>query len=291
MAEIFKTPPDVRIGTEDNFRYYSPQTSGSFTTMKRKRSAKNQEYKGDKRRRRTAEDFLMFCKIILDHENYEQQRSQDLRLRHSSSPLGSTGSSNESWPLSKDEYSEMYSPPHHSNVAEDMILDSEDANRSNSTEEERENSEDADDSWDQVTCYCGKPFAGRPMVECSKCLTWVHLKCAGLRRTNIPDTWHCKTCKPTLKLNKSEKEQKSSPVSGSRKRKSTKIPTSPAVVKTEAEVAAGIGATVASAASAAASKTASKTSVNAMGTTSVKTSVSAAAISQKKIDVESVDES
>jgi len=293
MAEIFKTPPDVRIGTEDNFRYYSPQTSGSFTTMKRKRSAKNQEYKGDKRRRRTAEDFLMFCKIILDHENYEQQRSQDLRLRHSSSPLGSTGSSNESWPLSKDEYSEMYSPPHHSNVAEDLILDSEDANRSNSTEEERENSEDADDSWDQVTCYCGKPFAGRPMVECSKCLTWVHLKCAGLRRTNIPDTWHCKTCKPTLKLNKSEKEQKSSPVSGSRKRKSTKIPTSPAVVKTEAEVAAAtrIGATVASAASAAASKTASKTSVNAMGTTSVKTSVSAAAISQKKIDVESVDES
>ena len=92
-------------------------------------------------------------------------------------------------------------------------------------------------------------------------------------------------------MNKSEKEQKSSPVSGSRKRKSTKIPTSPAVVKTEAEVAAGIGATVASAASAAASKTASKTSVNAMGTTSVKTSVSAAAISQKKIDVESVDES
>ena len=52
----------------------------------------------------------------------------------------------------------------------------------------------------QVTCYCGKPFAGRPMVECSKCLTWVHLKCAGLRRTNIPDTWHCKTCKPTLKV-------------------------------------------------------------------------------------------
>ena len=98
-------------------------------------------------------------------------------------------------------------------------------------------------------------------------------------------------------LNKSEKEQKSSPVSGSRKRKSTKIPTSPAVVaKTEAEVATSaatrIGATVASAAaSAAASKTASKTSVNAMGTTSVKTSVSASAISQKKIDVESVDES
>ena len=98
-----------------------------------------------------------------------------------------------------------------------------------------------------------------------------------------------------LQLNKSEKEQKSSPVSGSRKRKSTKLQVPTSVAKTEAEVAtltaAGSGATVASAASAAASKTASKTSVNAMGTTSVKTSVSAAAISQKKIDVESVDES
>jgi len=235
------------------------------------------EYKGDKRRRRTAEDFLMFCRIILEHENYEQIRSQDLRLRHSSSPLGSTGSSNESWPLSKDEYSEMYSPPHHN------VTDMEEETNRNSTEEERENSEDADDSWDQVTCYCGKPFAGRPMIECSKCLTWVHLKCAGLRKTNIPDTWHCTKCKPKIQANiavggKSEQDQKQ--VSGSRKRKSTKQigPTSvaAAVAKAEAEAAAR------------ASKThpnPNKTST-AMGTTSSKTS----AIS-KKIDVESVDES
>jgi len=284
MAEIFKTPPDVRIGTEDNFRYYSQQSSGSYTTMKRKRSAKNQEYKGDKRRRRTAEDFLMFCKIILDHENYEQQRSQDLRLRHSSSPLGSTGSSNESWPLSKDEYSEMYSPPHPGNVSED-ILD-EDANR-NSTEEERENSEDADDSWDQVTCYCGKPFAGRPMVECSKCLTWLHLKCAGLRRSNIPDTWHCAKCKPPKKsLNKSEQDQKTPTVSGSRKRKSTKqVPTSVAAAVAKADaVAAAISQKKLNA------SPTSSTSTSVSGTTSVKNS-SAVAISQKKIDVESVDES
>ena len=32
-----------------------------------------------------------------------------MRLRHSSSPMGSTGSSNESWPSSKDEDVEMYS--------------------------------------------------------------------------------------------------------------------------------------------------------------------------------------
>ena len=45
-----------------------------------------------------------------------------------------------------------------------------------------------------ITCYCHKPFAGRPMIECSSCLTWIHLKCANLKRNNIPDTWHCRKC-------------------------------------------------------------------------------------------------
>ncbi len=49
-----------------------------------------------------------------------------------------------------------------------------------------------------MTCYCGRPFAGRPMVECSGCLTWVHLKCAKLTRQRIPETWFCEKCK-TLK--------------------------------------------------------------------------------------------
>ena len=60
-----------------------------------------------------------------------------MRLRHSSSPLGSTGSSNESWPLSKDEYAEMYSPsyPNHGD----------DNRNSSTTEEERDNVSDEDD--------------------------------------------------------------------------------------------------------------------------------------------------
>jgi len=131
-----------------------------------------------------------------------------------------------------------------------------------------------------VTCYCGKPFAGRPMIECSKCLTWVHLKCAGLRKTNIPDTWHCTKCKPKIQANASTaKSEDQKQVSGSRKRKSTKQigPTSvaAAVAKAEAEAAAR-----------AAKKHPTSTSA-LMGTTS---SSKTSAIS-KKIDVESVDES
>lgn len=205
MAEIFKAPASVSMET---FRYYPPQPSGSYPTLKRRKSATTSS-KNQKRRRRTSEDFLKFCKYVLEYENYEQIRSQDLRSRHSSSPLGSTGSSNESWPLlSKDEDAEMYSPHRH------KINEVDDINRTDSEEQEDISEEDdRQDDYNQVTCYCGKPFAGRPMVECSKCLTWVHLKCAGLRRTHIPDTWHCAKCKP----DKSEHVQ----VAGSRKRKST----------------------------------------------------------------------
>ena len=30
-----------------------------------------------------------------------------------------------------------------------------------------EGARDDDEGWDMVTCFCGKPFAGRPMIECS----------------------------------------------------------------------------------------------------------------------------
>uniref|UniRef100_A0A3Q0S5K8 PHD finger protein 23b n=1 Tax=Amphilophus citrinellus TaxID=61819 RepID=A0A3Q0S5K8_AMPCI len=44
--------------------------------------------------------------------------------------------------------------------------------------------ESGDDSWDLITCYCGKPFAGRPMIECNQCGIWVHLSCAKIKKSN-----------------------------------------------------------------------------------------------------------
>jgi len=207
MAEVFKSPHEV-MGQRNSLGFYTPPPSGSFSTIKKSRGSKSTGF-DNKRRRRSREDFLTFCRMILEYENYEQIRSQNMRLRHSSSPMGSTGSSNESWPSSKEEDSEMYS---HAN----------DKHAKTSTDEEPDDDmEEPNESWDEVTCYCGKPFAGRPMIECSKCEIWIHLKCAGLRRNNIPDTWHCKKCKtlkqPTTSLKSDNK------VSGSRKRKSTKF--------------------------------------------------------------------
>lgn len=209
MAEVFKSPHDV-MGNRNSLGFYSPPPSGSYPNMKRSRAVKSAEF-DNKRRRRTTDDFLTFCKMILDYENYEQIRSQNMRLRHSSSPMGSTGSSNESWPSSKDEDSEVYS---HQNAKHAKTSDS----------SEPDDVEEPNESWNEVSCYCGKPFAGRPMVECSKCLTWLHLKCAGLRRNNIPDTWYCSKCKNSKKSDINiTNTNNSKTISGSRKRKSTKV--------------------------------------------------------------------
>ncbi|KAL4658569.1 PHD finger protein 13 [Arapaima gigas] len=52
-----------------------------------------------------------------------------------------------------------------------------------------------DDSWDLVTCFCMKPFAGRAMIECNQCSTWIHLSCAKIRKSNVPETYTCQRCK------------------------------------------------------------------------------------------------
>ena len=51
------------------------------------------------KRGRSSEDFLMFCKMILDYENYEDGGDSAVRYRHTSSPLGSTGSTGSSLSL------------------------------------------------------------------------------------------------------------------------------------------------------------------------------------------------
>ena len=62
-----------------------------------------------------------------------------------------------------------------------------------------------DESWNLVTCFCGRPFAGRPMIECSQCLTWIHLFCAKIRKDNVPEVFVCQLCK---KKNKTAKKRK-----------------------------------------------------------------------------------
>ncbi|GLV43153.1 hypothetical protein CBL_14168 [Carabus blaptoides fortunei] len=131
------------------------------------------------KRPRTREDFYRFCTYILEYEKYELQRhEEDTRTTtRTPPPLDSSGSSVNS-------ESATSSGQEEDKPSEDDT----DAD----ADEENDNNED---SYDLVTCYCRKPFAGRPMIECSRCLTWVHLSCARIRRTHIPDVFYCALCK------------------------------------------------------------------------------------------------
>ncbi|XP_010018556.1 PREDICTED: PHD finger protein 13, partial [Nestor notabilis] len=55
--------------------------------------------------------------------------------------------------------------------------------------------EQDDDAWDLITCFCLKPFAGRPMIECNECATWIHLSCAKIRKSNVPEVFICQRCR------------------------------------------------------------------------------------------------
>lgn len=33
------------------------------------------------------------------------------------------------------------------------------------------------------------------MIECSLCGTWIHLSCAKIKKTNVPDFFYCQKCK------------------------------------------------------------------------------------------------
>ena len=56
----------------------------------------------------------MFCKMILDYENYDENSSDALRYRHTSSPMGSTvsmGSLGSNGESSLSSFNEESSPP------------------------------------------------------------------------------------------------------------------------------------------------------------------------------------
>ncbi|KAF6216536.1 hypothetical protein GE061_000879 [Apolygus lucorum] len=121
---------------------------------------------------RTSEDFYLFCKFILEYENYDLTKKEEEDYETSeNSTEDESGNTNQSQQKSKQ-------------------------SRSNESEESNSLVDiSSDDSYDLVTCFCQKPFAGRPMIECSSCFTWVHLRCAKIKQSEIPDIFICPSCK------------------------------------------------------------------------------------------------
>lgn len=172
------------------------------------------------KKRRSKEDFFNFCNIVLEYTNYEGMKQEELRANNTS-PLDSTGSAAESFTsesttsstfseetdLEERErlYYEGSSPSH---LPDQFTPHQPTLYRNGSTNEEVSD----EDSWELVTCFCGKPFAGRPMIECSECNTWIHLSCAKIRKSNIPEEFICQRCRDakftTRKSNRIRSEKK-----------------------------------------------------------------------------------
>lgn len=166
------------------------------------------------KRPRTAEDFYLFCSFILEYEKYDVLKREEVSPQMDS-PLGSAGSAVDSVTGSMAD-SIVNSPTQSlTNNIKTENVDGNDlegnSSSSDSPEDEKSDFDSAksstqdwnwngmhfsdEDSYDLITCYCAKPFAGRPMIECSKCLTWIHLSCAKIKKNNIPDVFICMKCK------------------------------------------------------------------------------------------------
>jgi hypothetical protein len=139
----------------------------------------------------------MFSQSILSFHH-----KQETRRRNSCSPLGSTGSSSGSWRSGSSKEDEKNSSeetgklsnalqcirdglskiifrekakqlmrlkiPHHFLSDYTAIVDGAAAG-------DVANARNDDEGWDMITCFCGKPFAGRPMIECSGNFEFHHL--------------------------------------------------------------------------------------------------------------------
>lgn len=64
-----------------------------------------------------------------------------------------------------------------------------------------------DASWYSVTCFCGQPFAGRPMIECDLCGMWVHMTCAKIKKNKVPDNYNCTQCRRDAKAVKTRQRR------------------------------------------------------------------------------------
>jgi len=88
--------------------------------------------------------------------------------------------------------------------------------------------DDRDESWEEVTCFCGKPFAGRPMIECESCFVWHHMSCAKLRKTNVPKKFYCRDCKHMFPDFAHERPRRTSGNVGDSTTQCSKTPVKPA---------------------------------------------------------------
>lgn len=124
------------------------------------------------KRQRSSDQFLLFCKYILEYERYEPQKEKEM-------------------------HDNVYSSKGSTKTEDSFSSESNSSFGSSSNDETRSSDDEkiSDKDSDLITCHCMKPFAGRPMIECTECQTWIHMSCANVRRKNIPEVFICQMCR------------------------------------------------------------------------------------------------
>ncbi|XP_062503860.1 PHD finger protein 23A-like [Corticium candelabrum] len=155
--------------------------------------------KPEAKRKRIIEDFGTFCGLVLAWE----ARQQQLNNCHKTSTTKdrSTSTAKQQRRLSSNG---VVGPrprtPQSTTDSESTVGSSRDDRHSSSrspdsvVDENIDYSSD-DESWNLVTCFCEKPFAGRPMIECNQCSTWIHLACERIREDHVPSVFVCAKCR------------------------------------------------------------------------------------------------
>lgn len=138
------------------------------------------------RKRKAKNRLLSFCDIVLEYTQYEHMKQEELR-ENNASPMDSSGSTAESCTSESGSSYNTEDDSLRSHIVPARFISGSPGSTDPAAAE--------DDSYDSITCFCQKPFGGRPMIECSKCLTWIHLSCAKIRRNNIPEEFTCQKCR------------------------------------------------------------------------------------------------
>ncbi|XP_054715971.1 PHD finger protein 13-like [Uloborus diversus] len=138
------------------------------------RKTKREDYEDEPSRKeqRTSNQLLLFCDLILKYEKYKPHKEEMHDSAYS--------------PSSSERSADSYSSESNSSFTSNRISSENGKGHSTDTD---------DDSWDLITCHCMKPFAGRPMIECTMCESWIHMSCAKIRRNNIPEDFICQLCR------------------------------------------------------------------------------------------------
>ncbi|CAG0882915.1 unnamed protein product [Darwinula stevensoni] len=158
------------------------------------------------KRRRTVEDFYAFCSYILEYENYPAMKNEEVSDMKQNSPSGSTGSLGTDTSYDSTESGSSHGSSTSSSPPQPRARRSQRMQKPKKSPSSGNGESDEEDDHDLVTCYCKKPYAGRPMIECSKCSTWVHLSCAKIRKSNIPEIFLCYKCKEPKHEERQRKE-------------------------------------------------------------------------------------